>query len=216
MRVVLIGAGAQAKYALEIFHYYEDVEVAGLVDIMDNQAVWGQRLYGNQVLGGLDVVEALTEQGIEGALACCAKPRLKAALTRKIKQVGLHLINAIHPRATIANTAQVGEEGVIINAGAIIQPFARIGNGVMIHANVVVEHDNVIEDYVNLAPGVNLAGWVTVKEGATVYTGAVAVPKVTIGRDAVVGAGAVVLQDVPDGAMVSGVPARIIRVMEEV
>jgi acetyltransferase-like isoleucine patch superfamily enzyme len=85
----------------------------------------------------------------------------------------------------------------------------------MLHANAVVEHDNIIEDYVNLAPGVNLAGWVTVKQGATVYTGAVAIPKVTIGRGAVVGAGAVVLRDVPDGAMVVGVPARVICIVEE-
>jgi len=214
MKVLLVGAGAQAKYALEAFQRYKDVEIVGLVDIMGNRDIWGQDRYGSQVLGGLDVVEALAEEGINKALVCCASPRRKATLIRRVRQAGYRLVSAIHRGATIASTARVGE-GVIINAGAVIQPFARIGDGVMIHANVVVEHDNVIEDYVNLAPGVNLAGWVTVKEGATVYTGAVAVPQVTIGREAVVGAGAVVLEDVPDSAVAVGVPAQTIRMREE-
>jgi sugar O-acyltransferase (sialic acid O-acetyltransferase NeuD family) len=211
---LLVGAGAQAKYALETFAHHEDVEIVGLVDIMDNQDIWGQQRYGSRVLGGLDVVDSLAQEGLDKALVCCASPHRKAELIPSVREAGYRLVSAIHPRATVATTARVGD-GVIINAGAIIQPFARIGDGVMIHANVVVEHDNVIEDYVNLAPAVSLAGWVTVKERATVYTGAVAIPQVTIGRGAVVGAGAVMLEDVPDGAVAVGVPARVIRTKGE-
>lgn len=208
MRVILIGTNAQAKYALDIYHYYKDVKVVGLVDIVGDKTIWGKSLYGNLVLGGLDIVETLINRNVDGVLVCCARPGGKEVLTRRARKAGLRLVNAIHPRSTIASTARIGSDGVIINAGAVIQPFARIGNSVMIHANVIVEHDNIIEDYVNLAPGVNLAGWVTVKEGATVCTGAIVIPKVTIGRGAVVGAGAVVLHDVPDDVTIVGVPAR--------
>ena len=60
-------------------------------------------------------------------------------------------------------------------------------------------------------PGAALAGWVHVKEGAYIYTNATVIPTRKIGRYAVVGAGAVVLQDVPDYAVVVGNPARIIK-----
>ena len=56
---------------------------------------------------------------------------------------GLAHINAIHPTAVQSRSGSLGS-GVIVNAGAVLQPFSRIGDGVMIHANVMVEHDAVI------------------------------------------------------------------------
>jgi acetyltransferase-like isoleucine patch superfamily enzyme len=47
-----------------------------------------------------------------------------------------------------------------------------------------------------------------VKKGASIGTGAVIICGITIGENALVGAGAVVTKDVPDGATVAGVPAR--------
>ena len=61
----------------------------------------------------------------------------------------------------------------------------------------------------HIGPGVRLAGRVAVGERAFIGTGAVVLPRLTIGRDATVGAGAVVTTDVPPGAVVMGVPARI-------
>lgn len=54
-------------------------------------------------------------------------------------------------------------------------------------------------------------GKVTLKEGAWICIGAILCPGVTIGKNAVVAAGAVVTRDVPDNAMVGGNPARILK-----
>jgi UDP-2-acetamido-3-amino-2,3-dideoxy-glucuronate N-acetyltransferase len=53
-----------------------------------------------------------------------------------------------------------------------------------------------------------------VKRGASIGSGAVILCGVTIGEGAMIGAGAVVTRDVPDGATVAGVPARIVARME--
>ena len=215
MEAIIIGAGAQAKYTLETLEYQDAIKVVGMIDILENKEIWGTEMYGVKVLGGLSVLTTLTEKKVAAAIVCCGDNSQRENLTNTVTELGFDIINIIHPHSTIAKTVSLGK-GVIINAGAIIQPFAQIGNGVMIHAGVIVEHDNIIEDYVNLAPGVKLAGWVKVKKGAYIYTGASVIPSVTVGANAIVGAGAVVLEDVPDNAVVVGVPARVIKYIEPI
>lgn len=99
--------------------------------------------------------------------------------------------------------------------GQVVFPGARLGNdiwlGLHVHIgfNAVVSHGCIIGDYVTVSPGAVLCGEVQVEEGA--FIGANAVVKhggITIGARAVVGCGAVVVDDVKPGAVVVGVPAK--------
>lgn len=207
-RIVIVGAGAQAKYACEIFTQqntkYEIFilgrEGAGRPDWCSAYAAEFHEGFG--LLGKL-----AKERHAPEAIVCMADAAQKRQLCDEIQSVGFALQSAIHPHACIASTASLGE-GVIVNAGAIVQPFAEIGRGVMIHANVTVEHDCKVGDFANLAPGVSLAGWVQVGAGAQIFTGSSVIPTKKIGEQAIVGAGATVIEDVADGAQVVGTPAR--------
>ena len=59
--------------------------------------------------------------------------------------------------------------------------------------------------------GDSFLGAVTLRDGCWIGIGAVILPGVTVGRNAVVAANAVVTDDVPDHAVVGGIPARVIR-----
>jgi acetyltransferase-like isoleucine patch superfamily enzyme len=63
----------------------------------------------------------------------------------------------------------------------------------------------------HICPGVRIAGRVKVEPGVFVGIGATIVPKITLGCEAIVGAGAVVIEDVQPMATVVGVPAKPIR-----
>jgi len=102
-------------------------------------------------------------------------------------------------------------------AGTIYFPGVQVGDNVIIGRHVHIEYNAVIShgctlgNFVTVCPGAVLAGEVTVEDRAFIGANATVIHGgITIGRDAVVGAGAVVTKDVPPGATVAGVPARIL------
>lgn len=207
-KILLIGSGAQAKYALEILHIRKQ-HVVGLVALPGETPP--KELDGAKVLGDFKGFEDIfARNGNPSLLLCCSQNRRKEEIAASLSEHTPQYINAIHPASVIARTAILGY-GIIINANAVIQPYARIGNHVMIHSGVIVEHDCIIHEYANLAPNTALAGHVRIGKGAVVYTGAIVVPSVTVGDHAVVGAGGVVLKDVEDDMTVTGIPAQQIK-----
>lgn len=115
----------------------------------------------------------------------------------------------IHPRAWVADTARVGD-GTQVLAMAAVSESATIGKHCIINTSAVVDHDCSLADGVHIMPGATLAGCVVVEEFASIGSGAVILPRIRIGRSAVVGAGAVVTRDVAPNETVIGIPARSI------
>lgn len=109
--------------------------------------------------------------------------------------------------------------------GIEIHPGATIGTGVFIDhgMGIVIGETAEIEDDVVLFHGVTLGGTgketgkrhPTVKKGAMLSANAQILGPIIIGKDAKIGAGAVVLKDIPDGATAVGIPAKVVRINGE-
>lgn len=120
-------------------------------------------------------------------------------------------------RVTIREKSHIGRN-VRIGTLSDIQGDCQIGNYVSIHSNAHIGMKSVIKDYAWIYPYVVLTNdpnppsdqvlGVTVEEFAIVATGSVVLPGRVIGRDSLVGAGAVISKDVPDGKVVVGNPGR--------
>jgi len=89
--------------------------------------------------------------------------------------------------------------------------YTRLGNNVMLSACTILGHDGSVA-VLNKAYGKKLdrVGKVDIKDNVFIGHGVIVLPNVTIGPNALVAAGAVVSKDVPEGAIVAGVPAKVI------
>lgn len=128
-----------------------------------------------------------------------------------LKRKGLRVYTAIHPTAIISKSSAIGEGSQVL-AGAIICARVKIGEACIINTGASVDHESVIGNGVHLAPGVTTAGLVEIEDYSFIGTNATILPRIKIGRKAVVGAGSVVTQNVPDNTVCYGVPALVKRV----
>ena len=93
-------------------------------------------------------------------------------------------------------------------ANAAINTGSIIGPNVIVNTGATIDHHTRIDAHAHIAPGVHLGGAVIVEEGALLGIGSSVIPNCTIGAWSTVGAGAVVLDDVPPHTTVVGVPAK--------
>ena len=113
----------------------------------------------------------------------------------------------VHPSAVVDASVQMSH-GTVVFAGAVVQTGTRLGHHAIVNTSASVDHDSRIGDFVHLTPGVHLAGDVTVEEGGFLGVGACVVPGKRIGSWSSIGAGGVVIRDIPDAVTAVGVPAR--------
>ncbi len=128
----------------------------------------------------------------------------------------------IEPGAIIREKVEIGE-GAVIMMGAVINIGAVVGPETMIDMGAVLGGRAMVGARCHIGAGAVLAGVVEpasatpviVEDGVLVGANAVVIEGVHIGKNAVVAAGAVVIEDVPDNAVVAGSPARVIKMKDE-
>lgn len=118
--------------------------------------------------------------------------------------------SVIHPSVNISPTARLGA-GTAVMAGVVVNACAVTGDHVILNTGCVVEHDCIISDFVHISPQATLCGNVEVGEGTHIGAGATIIQGIKVGQWATIGAGAVIIEDVPDRAVVVGVPGKIIK-----
>ena len=118
---------------------------------------------------------------------------------------------AIHPKSVVARSAQIGV-GSVVMAGAVVNTNTIVGQHAIINTSACIDHECRIGDFVHVAPNATLCGGVQIGEGSYIGAGSVIIQGTKIGTWCTIGAGAVVLNNVEDGAVVVGNPARQLRI----
>lgn len=207
--VCIIGAGGHAKVLIDALLCLGERPM-GITDSASESKP--ANILGIPVLGDDEVVFKYSPEDIllVNGLGSTGLPILRQEIYARFKKKGYRFINVIHPAALIGRDVEIGE-GVQIMAGAVLQTGIRIGNNTIVNTRASVDHDCVIGESVHIAPGVTLSGAVHVGDGVHIGTGAVVIQGVRIGPSSIVAAGAVVVDDIPERATASGVPAKVVK-----
>lgn len=208
-RVILWGGTGQAKVVRPIVEHYGSKIVAVFDDSPELQPPFPDVELHHGQEGFRKWIQSQRREEIGFAITI-GNPhgRVRIRLHELLVAEGLSPISIAHPTAWIADNAVIGA-GAQILAGAIVGAEARLGRECIINTRASVDHEDVLDDGVEIAPGAVLCGLVHAGVNAWVCAGATVLPRINIGADARVGAGAVVTRDVPDGVTVVGVPARV-------
>lgn len=203
--VVVIGGGGHAKVVISTLRACGH-SVPAVFD--DDTAQWGTQILGVPVSGP---AEAACRAGYEWGFIAIGQNTARQSMARRLN---LRWLVLVHPTAYVAPEVKLGD-GTVVMAGAIVQPGSVIGEQTIVNTGATLDHDCRVENFAHLAPGVHLAGNVHVAEGAFLGTGCVVIPGRQVGAWTTVGAGAVVVRDLPGEVVAYGVPARPQRSLEK-
>lgn len=207
-RVAIIGAGGFGREALDVLRAMDPSEehwqFSGFVAKDEPDPAILHRIDAHWL--GSDAAFLADPQASHFVLAISG-PKLRQRVAERYEASGLSPLTLLHPTATIGRDVEFGD-GAVVCAHVSITTNVRIGRHAHIDRVVTVGHDCRLGDFVTLHPAAVLSGAVIVGAGARFGTNSCVLPGLSIGRDATVGAGAVVTADVADGLTVVGVPAR--------
>ena len=204
-RVIVWGAGGHGKVIADALLASESCTVVGILD--DDKTKAGTKVLGVPVSHSSAGLKALSETlDFDHVAIGIGDNYVRYRKFQQVKSYGLKPMNVIHPSAHISRFVELGV-GITILAGAVINPGTVIEDNVCVNTAASIDHDNYLEASCHIFPNATLTGAVRVGKFAYVGSGAVVAPNLVVNQHSQVGAGAVVLKDVAEGALVAGVPA---------
>jgi acetyltransferase EpsM len=205
---LIVGAGGHARVVADAVRAASpDATIIGHLD--DDATKHGALILGRPVLGPIASIDTWPHDAVALAIG---DNRIRAALHERLTRA--HKLPAIvHPRATVAPSATIGDASVLF-AGAIVNAAAVLGEDTIVNTGATIDHDSVLEPHAHAGPGSHVNGGCILGRGSFLTTGVIVGHHVTIGPWTIVGAGSVVLTDLPGGVLAHGAPAKVARALE--
>ena len=195
-QLVILGAGGHAKVVADTASLLGYSDICFYDDAFPNKSV----------LGNTEDFYKKLEQ-FPAVIVAIGNNQTRFEHTLKILELGGKLISLIHPTAYVSKDVKINA-GTVIFAQAVVQPGSSLGYSCIINTAATVDHDCQIENAVHICPGVNIAGEVKINNRTWVGIGSCVRQQVSIGSDVMIGAGSVVVANIPDNQTVIGIPAK--------
>lgn len=204
----MIGAGGHGRVVRELVELQSGLTPVAFYD--GERAKWGQIIDGTPVVGSVDELRTSKRPVDALVVAIGLDNRRRAKLFEEMTELGYEMVTVIHPHSAVSPATVTGR-GFVGMAGIIVNPGTEIGDDVCVNTGASVDHDCQLGNHCSVFPNASVAGGVRIGRFACICQNASVNQYLSIGAGTIVGAGAVVLKDLPDDVVAVGVPARVIR-----
>lgn len=185
--IILIGYGGHAKSIIDSIEMAKQYNIVGYTDVKETTSKY-------TYLGNDSVLKNCFEKGIKNAVVCIGylgKGNIRQKIYSNLKEIGFSLPVIIDPTAIISKDVII-EEGTFVGKNAVINADAKIGKMCIINTAAIVEHECNVEEFSHIAVGTVLCGQVKVGRAALVGANATVIQCRQIGENQIVPAGAVI------------------------
>ncbi|MEL6590035.1 MAG: acetyltransferase [Bacteroidota bacterium] len=206
--LVIIGAGGFARECIwliqQINAQFPQWEILGL--IAPHKPDWNEKI---PYLG-------TDEQAISRLPKACSfcipigQPNIRRSIANRYETAGFLPASLIHPAIRLAPNIQLGA-GSILCAGSQLTVGINIGRHCIINLNCTIGHEAQIGDFCTLSPGSNLSGNVNIEHDCFIGSGTTVLPGISVVSHSIIGAGALLNQNISQPGTYVGVPARKIK-----
>lgn len=209
-KAIIIGAGTHGEVYLSYLKK-SGVDIIGFID--DDKSKVGTEIRGIKVIGLYEDLFSKKFKDIISDVYCpLGDNQIRQHYLNSAKNEGYSTPSFIHPSVILAPDISVGE-AVYILQGNYVMPYTKIGNYFMMNMGCTIGHHVTIGEGVFISSGARIGASVTISDYAYFGTGCTIKTGVeSIGTSALIGAGAVVINNVADNTVVAGNPAKIIEV----
>ena len=136
--------------------------------------------------------------------------RIHKNLYEKVKKLHFSVANYISSKAIVDDSVKIGDNCLIL-PGTILEPNVVIEENCFLNSGVVVCHDAKVKAHTVMASGSLVGGYSTIGECSLLGFNSTVVELLNVGRETLLAAGSVLLQNSEDYTMYAGVPAKVIR-----
>jgi len=208
-KILVIGDTNFTKVVIDIIEDEGEFEIFGVIDCLN----FGKEFLNHNVVGTKeDIPRIIRENDIYGGVLAIDNNWMRKVIYDRVMAIcgNFNFITSIHPTAVVGKNVIIGR-GSILMAGVVVNSDAVINEFCLLKIQSSLGHEGVMEDYSSLSFGAITGGNLILGTFSKISFSTNVIENIKIGAHSFIGAGSLVLSDIPSFSVAFGVPAETKR-----